>query len=618
MEFRGRRPAAEPRADSRVWFALMALSLVLVLALSGRAGAAEAHYFHDDWTGSGLYASSNRGGSDVDRQGNYYVATDNGIFKFDPSGDQIARFGTQGIASGVQDVAVDRQGFIYVLNVFDGRIFKLSQDGNLLGQWGTPGNTPGDLDTPMAIAAGRDGSVYVADNGRDKVIKYDQDGNYLTEWGTTGVGDGQFVVPVALDVADDGTVYVVDGNPNRIQAFGPDGAFLTGWGSDGLGNGEFQGATGIAVGEDSNVYVSDLISSRIQRFTPGGTYIDEFGQTGTGDGEFTFLTSVAADRAGNVWAMSGDTGRVQLFAFAPRVIGSPERDFGTVYVGGTSATNLVYMQNDNYLLPIFVGASSLGSGTSFSLTAGNDECSNVILLPGHVCGVGVRSTPGSAGPAGDTLDLASGRRTVALSGSGAVSPTGPTGATGSTGPTGTTGTTGPTGSTGSNGSTGSTGATGFTGSTGPTGATGTTGETGPFGPTGNTGPSGPSGPTGPTGSTGPSGAKGEARIQKISSKTVRVPAGQVQVVQVSCTKSPCRILSRKGTVTVGGKKSGVQVTGPASIGAGKTARYSIQLPARLRNRLARGRKSGQAVVFLSARIDGGNWTQRNMRMGLMR
>ena len=71
-------------------------------------------------------------------------------------------------------------------------------------------------------------------------------------------------------------------------------------------------------------------------------------------------------------------------------------------------------------------------------------------------------------------------------------------------------------------------------------------------------------------------------------------------------------------MTVGGKKSGVQVTGPASIGAGKTARYSIQLPARLRNRLARGRKSGQAVVFLSARIDGGNWTQRNMRMGLMR
>ena len=94
MEFRGTRPAAEPRASSRGWLALTALSLIFVLALSSRAGAAETHYFHDDWTGSGLYASSNRGGSDVDRQGNYYVATDNGIFKFDPSGDQIARFGT--------------------------------------------------------------------------------------------------------------------------------------------------------------------------------------------------------------------------------------------------------------------------------------------------------------------------------------------------------------------------------------------------------------------------------------------------------------------------------------------------------------------------------------------
>ncbi len=156
---------------------------------------------------------------------------------------------------------------------------------------------------------------------------------------------------------------------------------------------------------------------------------------------------------------------------------------------------------------------------------------------------------------------------------------------------------------------------GATGSTGSTGATGSTGSTGPSGPTGSTGPSGP---TGPTGSTGPSGAKGEARIQKISSKTVRVPVGQVQVVQVTCTKSPCNILSRKGTVTVRGQRVSVPVSGPASIAAGKTARYSIRLPARFRNRLALGRKSGQAVVFLSAGIDGGNWTQRNMRMGLMR
>ena len=161
------------------------------------------------------------------------------------------------------------------------------------------------------------------------------------------------------------------------------------------------------------VYAADGTSSRSKRSARRAVHLPR---------------GVAADKAGNVWVANRSSAGLACSRFAPRVIGGYSRDVGTRYLDDDPGTDMFYLQNDNYVLPQIVGSSSLATGTDFSLSVANDECSNVILLPGHVCGVGVGFDPLTVGLKTDTLELDSGWREVDLSGTGAQSPTGPTGA----------------------------------------------------------------------------------------------------------------------------------------------------------------------------------------------
>jgi hypothetical protein len=114
------------------------------------------------------------------------------------------------------------------------------------------------------------------------------------------------------------------------------------------------------------------------------------------------------------------------------------------------------------------------SGTNasdFTIPSGDDAYKGQTLAVGADCFVGVRFTPGAAGPRSATLTLGASNSNptpaaLSLLGTGVAPNSGPPGATGATGPLGATGATGPLGA---------------TGATGPSGATGATGPTGPAG-----------------------------------------------------------------------------------------------------------------------------------------
>lgn len=346
------------------------------------------------------------------------------------------------------------------------------------------------------------------------------------------------------------------------------------------------------VGDDGNIYVSG--GSRVQKISPAGAFLEEIGTAGSGNGQFGVIAGLAADRAGNLWVADSGNLRVSIFAFSPRVIGGTTRNFGNVFLNDPIAVQQVYMQNDNYVLPMFVGSASLDTGTDYSLPSDYLECDNVILLPGHVCSVGVGLNPTTTGTKTDTLNLDGGWREVSLTGNAVASPVGPTGSTGSTGATG---------------STGLTGTTGLTGGTGPAGPTGT-------GSTGATGPTGPSGPTGPTGPKGPVGGDTTPKINKLAN-VVRVGASPVAMVKVRCPKVACTVNGRSGKALSRGRVLAVRVTGPNRIGAGKTARFHVTIPAAIRNRLTNAR-SGTVNVYLSVRSDAGSSERRNLRVGIRR
>lgn len=69
-------------------------------------------------------------------------------------------------------------------------------------------------------------NLYVLDRQNTRVMVYDRGGRFLRQIGKPGQGPGELSVPVAMAVAPDGTVAVVDLGNMNFSYFRPDGTFL--------------------------------------------------------------------------------------------------------------------------------------------------------------------------------------------------------------------------------------------------------------------------------------------------------------------------------------------------------------------------------------------------------
>lgn len=84
----------------------------------------------------------------------------------------------------------------------------------------------GDVDTedehlafnfPSDIAVDRDGNIYVLDAGNTRVQKFGPDGRYLATIGRKGQGPGEFRMPDTIDFDKDGNLVVADSPQARIH-----------------------------------------------------------------------------------------------------------------------------------------------------------------------------------------------------------------------------------------------------------------------------------------------------------------------------------------------------------------------------------------------------------------
>ena len=129
----------------------------------------------------------------------------------------ILAWGSQGSGpsqfSGLDGVAVDSSGNVYVADTFNGRVEKFTSTGTFLTQWGSFRFY--DLG---GISVDSPGNVYVTENNR--VEKFTSNGTYITQWGSYGSGPGQFNQPRGIAVDSAGNVYVADGGNNRVQKLG--------------------------------------------------------------------------------------------------------------------------------------------------------------------------------------------------------------------------------------------------------------------------------------------------------------------------------------------------------------------------------------------------------------
>src|SRR5581483_5561105 len=152
---------------------------------------------------------------------------------------------------------------------------------------------------PNAVAVDSKGTLYVADIVNQRIRRISGDGTASTLAGTgdTGADNGpagtaRFAQPYGVAVDKDGNVYVADYGNFLLRKISPKGevSTLAGSGQHGFANGEafdakFGRLTSVAVDKDGNVYVADTENHSIRKVTPSGSVSTLAGAGQRGDAD---------------------------------------------------------------------------------------------------------------------------------------------------------------------------------------------------------------------------------------------------------------------------------------------------------------------------------------------
>lgn len=228
-------------------------------------------------------------GIDVDGAGNLYVAdaTQKQIMVFDRDGTFLRKLGGAKWFDRLSSVTVDGAGArLYVVDIggvgseqHRVRVFDAASGAHLF-DFGKRGKGLGEFNLPRDVAVGKDGRLYVVDGGNFRVQVFDRDGKYLQSFGNVGKQLGNFARPKEAAVDATGNVYVVDAAFGNFQIFSAEGDLLmfVGDRAEQDGPAKYMLPSGIYVDEDSRVYMVDQWFRKIDVFrpvslTPEGGYL---------------------------------------------------------------------------------------------------------------------------------------------------------------------------------------------------------------------------------------------------------------------------------------------------------------------------------------------------------
>ena len=209
------------------------------------------------------------------------------------------------------DVAVGRNGHVYVVDSGNHRIAVFERSGKRLSTFAKQGSGPGQLRDPVGIGIDPSGQVYVADKGNHRLQIFTADGTYVRSLPLKVAGKEVAPIDVAID-ASGKTVYVTGNNNHQVMAFSPEGKLLHQWGGEGMMRGEFRYPATLAIGADARVYVVDILNSRVQvRDARGQIFM--VGEWGVLPGQLFRPKGVALDRQGRVYISDSYLDVVQVF-----------------------------------------------------------------------------------------------------------------------------------------------------------------------------------------------------------------------------------------------------------------------------------------------------------------
>jgi len=124
--------------------------------------------------GSGLGQLKNPVGIAWDKERVYVADSDNKkVVTFNTSGRFLREMGTMGpeMLAEPRQVAVDREGNLFVLDAALGRVIAYDPQGVYIGGFGTMGKAPGFMNKPRDFALNENGDLFVAEEGRVQAFR---------------------------------------------------------------------------------------------------------------------------------------------------------------------------------------------------------------------------------------------------------------------------------------------------------------------------------------------------------------------------------------------------------------------------------------------------------------
>ena len=211
-------------------------------------------------------------------------------------------------------IALNKSGEVVVTSPAWNCISVFNPSGDKLRSFGTEGSSQGQFMNPRGVAVDGEGNILVADSYNHHIQKLTAEGQFLTAVGTKGSGSRQFneVRDIAINTSNN-KVYVVDKSNHRIQVLNSDLSFSNTFGKCGSSKGEFSYPWAIACDSTGNVYVADSMNHRIQVFTSKGKFLRMFGSRGEGDWELNYPIGIALDVQDKVYVSEKNNHSISVF-----------------------------------------------------------------------------------------------------------------------------------------------------------------------------------------------------------------------------------------------------------------------------------------------------------------
>lgn len=239
----------------------------------------------------------------IDSSGKYYVVSDTGgplIKVYDSSGQFLWKNDGSAVVGGFaqsSDVAVDKNGLVYIANQQAGQAVVLNPDGSFNRTIGTQGFNPGEQTRVDSVAVDDSLNVYCLDRFDNEVLKYNSAGILLGKLDYSPLPGGDINDARIVRVNSDGEIFV--SNPTQVFKFDASGTYVSV--SDGNPTANFASINAMYIGSNDKVYVTDGL--KIVELNKNNTYAQTYARTFT-DEKFGIPLSVWIDDSDSIFVAS--------------------------------------------------------------------------------------------------------------------------------------------------------------------------------------------------------------------------------------------------------------------------------------------------------------------------